>query len=282
MKWLWTIFLYGTLILSLFFLWENVLRSPCSRVIEYSIGAFDERFEISQGEFINQIELAEIPWETSAEKQLFRYVPNATFKVNLIWSEEQERLYEGDKLENTLDSRQNSLDSIQTRYQSAVRNYEKSVRSYETKLSSYEKEVSYWNEIGGAPQAQYQKLESDAEKLDRTATEVKTLLGKVNELADENNQKVDLYNDGVSEYNQLFTVGHEFDAGNTDGTEINVYSYDGIPELQTLLIHEFGHVLGIDHVDDKNSVMYYLLTDDNQKGELTHIDIEALQVSCRL
>ena len=33
------------------------------------------------------------------------------------------------------------------------------------------------------------------------------------------------------EYNTLFKDPREFDAGNTDGSEINVYSYDGKDEL---------------------------------------------------
>lgn len=282
MKIIRTIILYGTLVVSLFFLWENVLRSPCSRVIEYSIGEFDERFRISQDEFILQVGLAEIPWETAADRPLFRYVPDADFKINLIWSEEQELLYQANDLGDTLDEKQDSLDSIQSRYQSAVRRYESAVRSYETKLKTYEQEVSYWNNQGGAPEAEFNKLQNDANALDKKANEVKRLLEMVNTLADENNQQVNSYNDNVKNYNDLSRFGEEFDAGNTDGTEINVYTFDGLPELRTLLVHEFGHVLGIDHVDDDHSVMYYLLNDNNQQGELSEIDKMALELSCRL
>jgi len=282
MKWLRTIFLYSMLAVSIFFLWENVLRTPCSRIIEYSIGEFDERFGLSQDEFITQIELAEIPWEDAAGKNIFRYAPEADFKVNLIWSEEQDRLYTGNALEDSLDSKQDSLESIQSRYKSAVSRYERAVASYETKLASYEKDVSYWNERGGAPEAEFNKLQNDAQSLDKKANEIKTLLTQVNKLAEENNMRVNQYNQGVNEYNNLFSHNHEFDAGNTDGTEINVFSYDGLQELRTLLVHEFGHVLGIDHVDDPNSVMYYLLNEQNQSGKLSDIDLAALATSCRL
>ncbi len=282
MKWLGKILLYGILAVSIFLLWENVLRSPCSRIIEYSIGAFDERFGLSQEEFIAQIESAETPWEIAVGKELFQYVPDADFKVNLIWSEEQARLYQGNQLEDALDSRQDSLDSIQSRYDTAVNRYEGAVRSYETKLARYEQDVNYWNERGGAPEPEFNKLQQEAQSLDSQANEIKRLLTEVNKLADENNTKVNQYNEDVHQYNDLFIEGQEFDAGNTDGTEINVYSYDGLDELRTLLVHEFGHVLGIDHIDDQHSVMYYLLNDDNQKGELTDRDISALELSCRL
>ena len=282
MKILRSIILYGTLAFSLVLLWHNVLRSPCARFIEYDIGTFDERFLISRDAFITQIELAEIPWEEAAGKNLFRYVPGADFKVNLIWSEEQERLYQGNVLENQLDSRQESIESIQNRYQSAVTRYERSVKEYETKLTAYEKDVTYWNNQGGAPEDEYTKLQKEATSLENKAKEVNRLLAQVNDIAEENNQKVENYNNGVEQYNDLFVGGYEFDAGNTDGREINVYSYDGDQELRVLLVHEFGHVLGIEHVDDPYSVMYYLLNDQNKKGELTDVDIAALEISCRL
>jgi len=281
MKIIRTIILYGALAFSLVLLWDNVLRSPCSKLIEYDIGIFDDRFRIDREAFITQVELAEIPWEQVADKNLFRYVEGADFKVNLIWSEEQERLYKGNDLENELDSEQNSIDTVQNRYQSAVTRYERAVRSYETTLVKYETHVTYWNTQGGAPASEYTTLQNEADSLERKASEINRLLAQVNKIADENNEKVEDYNSSVGEYNNLFNQGHEFDAGNTDGTEINVYSYDGIQELRTLLVHEFGHVLGIEHVDDQNSVMYYLLNDQNQKGELTEIDTEALQLSCR-
>ena len=282
MKIIRTIILYGALGASLVLLWNNILRSPCDRIIEYDIGIFDERFRISQDAFITQIELAEIPWEEVASKNLFRYVEGADFKVNLVWSDEQERLYKGNDLENELDSKQELIDTVQNRYQSAVNRYERAVREYETKLAKYEKDVTYWNKQGGAPEEQYTKLQNEATSLEKKASEISRLLAQVNSIADENNQKVEIYNDGVQEYNTLFNEGHEFDAGDTDRTEINVYSYDGEEELRTLLIHEFGHVLGIDHVENPTSVMYYLLNSENQKGELSEFDIAALRNSCRL
>lgn len=277
-----TILLYGTLATSVFFLWDTVLRPPCTRVVEYDVGVFDERFGINKEFFITYLQTAEIPWEEESGKQLFRYTPGADFKVNLIWSEEQERLYKGNSLEENLDSVQESIDSLQGRYESAVTRYERATTEYETQLADYEREVTYWNNNGGAPEKEYSALQKQVTALDAKAAEIKRLLTTVNKLADDSNARVQNYNSGVAEYNNLFNAGSEFDAGNTDGTEINVYTYNGNQELQTLLIHEFGHVLGIDHVDDEKSVMYYLLNDQNKKGVLTGYDIAALQLSCKL
>lgn len=282
MKLLRTIILYGTLSVSLFLLWNNVLRSPCERIVEYSIGEFDERFEISKEDFIAQLQESEIPWEEAAGKNLFEYVPGADFKVNLIWSEEQERLYKGNDLQEKLDSKFDSIDTLQSRYGEAVKRYERAVDVYESSLAIYEKDVSYWNNRGGAPTAEYKKLQSDAKSLEKKAAEIKRLQSQVNRLAEENNANVETYNSSVEEFNELHSYGYEFDAGNTDGTEINIFSYDGNKELQTLIVHEYGHVLGIDHVEDPEAVMHYLLNDRNQNGVLAAADIAALGQSCRL
>ncbi|MCA9352981.1 matrixin family metalloprotease [Patescibacteria group bacterium] len=276
------IILYGMLGLSLMLFWNAFLRNPCRDVVQYDIGIFDERFNMSREDFIHQIQLAESSWEDAAEQEFFEYVPGSDFKVNLIWSDEQERLYKGNDLEQTLGTQQGSIESLQNRYQSAVNRYERSKKEYEQKLAQYEDDVTYWNSQGGAPEEEYQALQDDAVSLENKAGEVKTLLAQVNRIAEENNQKVERYNDNVAVYNNLFATGHEFDAGNTDRTEINVYSYDGIDELHTLLVHEFGHVLGLDHVNDPASVMYYLLNEQNQKGVLTDTDIAALQSVCNL
>ncbi|MCA9351982.1 matrixin family metalloprotease [Patescibacteria group bacterium] len=274
--------LYGMLAISIGVLWNTALQTPCSRVVKYDIGEFDERFGITKELFLAQIEHAEQPWETVAQRELFQYVPGSDFMVNLIWSDEQERLYEGNTLQNQLDTKQERIDTVQTRYQSAVSRYERSVREYEARLNAYEADVSYWNAQGGAPEGTYQELQVESSALESKASEVNRLLAQVNAIAEENNERVEEYNEGVATYNDLFSQAHEFDAGNTDGTEINVYSYDGNQELQTLLIHEFGHVLGIDHVDDPASVMYYLLNDENHDGVLSDVDITALTERCRL
>ncbi|MCI5051081.1 MAG: matrixin family metalloprotease [Candidatus Pacebacteria bacterium] len=281
MKLLKNIVYYGIIIFSLWFMWHTFTKTPCDRIIEYDI-SYDDRFRITETQFLSFVERAEIPWEEAAGKELFRYSPGADFKINLIFSEEQERLYEGNDISANLDQQQADLDSLQTRYQSAVRRYETSLRQYESQVQSYESEVEYWNNQGGAPTETYNKLQNDAQRLDSKYQEVERLRANVNKLAEENNQEIQAYNEGVGDFNELFRDPKQFDAGNTDGTEINIYSYDGNQELMTLIMHEFGHVLGIDHVEDESAVMYYLLNDRNKGGELAQADIDALNLSCKL
>jgi len=272
---------YGIIIFAIWFAWNSYTKTPCDRVIEYDI-SFDDRFRITEDEFISFLERAEEPWEDAAGKELFRYVPGSSFKVNLIFSEEQAVLYQGRDISSELDSQQSGIDSLKSRYQSVVRRYESGLREYETQLRKYEQDVEYWNIKGGAPTEIYDQLQNDEKILDAQFKEVEELRRNVNRLAEENNNQIQYYNDGVSNYNNLFKDPKQFDAGNTDGTEINIYSYDGNQELMTLITHEFGHILGIDHLEDESSVMYFLLNEQNKGGVLRTADINALNLSCRL
>lgn len=279
-KYIKSFFLYGGLLASIFLLVDTLLHTPCSDIIEYDIGSFDERYRISKDDFLTTIQLAELPWEEVAEKPLFVYTPGADFKINMLWSENQERLYEGEDLEKDLNLTQGSIDGIQQRYEALVKQYDSARRAFTRDESTFQRELVEWNRNPGTQQ-EYISLKKKEADLEQELTALNTLGKTVNTLAQQSNAKIDEYNQGVNQYNGLFD-GREFDAGNTDGRKINVYSFDGTQELYTLLVHEFGHVLGIDHIDDPLSTMHYLLNDENKQGILTDKDKEAFIASCRL
>lgn len=272
---------YGIIIFAVWFAWHTYTKTPCDRVIEYDI-SFDDRFRISQDEFISYVERAEEPWEDAAGRELFKYVPGSKFKINLIFSEEQERLYLGNDISFDLDVQQSDLDFLKSRYQNSVNRYELGLREYNNRVSKYEKDVEFWNTQGGAPTVTFKKLQQESNNLKKKFQEVERLRMNANQLAEESNQEVQEFNNGVQDFNKLFMDPKQFDAGDTDGTEVNIYSFDGPQELMTLITHEFGHVLGIDHVDDESAVMYFLLNESNKGGVLKTADINALDLSCKL
>jgi predicted Zn-dependent protease len=65
--------------------------------------------------------------------------------------------------------------------------------------------------------------------------------------------------------------------------KINIYQFDDIERLTLVLAHEFGHALGLTHVGNPKSVMYYL-TDrqDTRNLKLSEEDIRAFQYRCNL
>lgn len=65
--------------------------------------------------------------------------------------------------------------------------------------------------------------------------------------------------------------------------EINIYQYDDFVDLTRLVAHEYGHVLGLGHVDTFSSLMYpILVTRSKRYPELSDHDMAEFRAHCRL
>jgi hypothetical protein len=159
--------------------------------------------------------------------------------------------------------------------------------AYETRLGAYNRKVSSFNDQGGAPPGQFAALEAERRELDResaglqaTTGELNTLIANINELGDRGQALVDSYNREVEIFNDNFGFSREFTQGDYQGDRINIYKFSDVQELEQVLAHEFGHALGIDHVDVESSLMYYLLEETNQSPTLSAADSAAFTAVC--
>lgn len=273
------------------------INRPCSKPIEYSIGEIDPRFGISKNELIETIAQAEKVWENSAGKNIFEYNQNAELKINLIFDERQRQVNEANKLENKLENLNSAHDLAADKYSSLAQSYKTKLSSYNKKASEYEKElkeynndVSYWNSHGGTSEDEYKKLQEkkkDLEKLynelEKERKELNALTDKTNQAAVKENKIVEEYNANLNTYKNKFGEAREFEKGVFDGKSINIYEFEEKSDLGMTLIHEMGHALGIGHLNDPTSIMYYLMGEqDLENPSLTSEDISALKAVCKM
>lgn len=271
------------------------VNRPCSEPVVYSIGTVDSQFGLSSDELRFLALEAEQIWESEVGKNLFQYDPQAEIKINLLYDERQQQTMESLKLENQLgklesahESVVNQYNNLSSQYNKELKDYNAQVSEYEKKLNEYNKDVEYWNKKGGAPEDEYEELEEERKDikemyadLEKQRKSVNELANKVNGLVGKENKIVNEYNANVNSYQNKYGESREFEKGVFDGKQINVYQFREKDDLRLTIAHEFGHALGINHLVDPQSLMYYLMSEQEMiQPKLSSEDISALKNVC--
>jgi len=274
--------------------------APCSLSITYSIGAIDPRFGISTSSLRSSLEAAERSWESAADKELFEFATTGgSVVVNLVYDIRQETTEKLKTLGVTVSNNLESYESVRAKYSSVHAKYierkaafNTAYAAYQHQASLYEQDVNRWNARGGAPESVYKDLNKKKAALDAEEERLKKLQEQVNADANDVNALVSALNHlagtlnmTVAKYNTVGQeVGGEFEEAlfesRPGSQEINVYEFDSTERLRRVLTHEFGHALGLEHVDDEEAIMFRLNQGKNQT--LTAADITELKAVCRL
>lgn len=271
---------------------------PCSIPLKYSIGNIDPQFEISQGQLKKIISEAAGVWDKASGLDLFQYDPNATLKVQMVYDERQQETNAAESLEASLKALNTTkvtldkqYDGLVTKYKQKLGAFKAGIADYEKKLQSYNKNVDYWNSRGGAPADEYNQLKKDKQALDEKLSSLKKqqsdlngLSGQINSLAAQENKIVSNYNKAVKTFQNEYGSAQEFEKGIFDsGQGIIIYQFKEEDDLRLTLVHELGHALGMDHVENPKSIMYYLMGEqDLNNPTLTAEDMAELKSVCQL
>ncbi|HEU5114817.1 MAG TPA: matrixin family metalloprotease [Candidatus Paceibacterota bacterium] len=296
MRFIKTVFMLAVVAAAWGGVWYFYNKGPCDSPITYRIGDFDPKFGVSKADFEADAAQAVSIWDDAFGRQFFKYDPNGTMPINLVYDTRQATVDTNKTLAANVDKTVASADTVKsqflalkTEYEQAKSEYDALSSQFEAALKSYNDETAYWNSRGGAPMNEYNKLQEERASLETLRTEANDKMLSVNDLARQVNAFVDTYNtlvnsanSDVSKINQ--SANREFEEGeyisDAGGQRINVYEFDGKTKLVRLLAHEFGHALGLDHNANPQSIMYYL-----NKGTsltLTGDDVSALKTACRI
>jgi len=273
--------------------------APCQKPLQYSLGSFDNKFGISQEDFLSDVEKAEAIWEKVLNKNLFQYHPEGKLKLNLTYDYRQDATDKLKDLGLTIDNTKESYDQIKAEYQKLSAKYnsdnsalEALVAEFKARKQKYDTDVAYWNKRGGASKDTYESMTAERESLQALVDKINKTQDALNKEANNINAVIDTLNKiakeinvGVQTYNKIGqSTGEEFSEGlyisDPTGTRIDIFQFNDRAQLVRLLTHELGHALGMEHINDPDSIMYRL--NESKNLTTTAADIAELKSVCRI
>jgi len=276
---------------------EQILPA-CVEPITYNIGTFDRKFGISYRTFLSALVEAEAIWEKPIGKELFVYEPESgELAVNLIYDYRQETTGTLSGLENIVAKDELAYQAMRAKYINLKTEYGGAKSVYDTRIevfdernAAYQKQVESWNRGKRTSREQFNQLEVERVELEKEMAELKIFETQLNEMVREINKLVESLNRlikslnlNVEAYNTIGVLrGETFVGGiyhSAEGVrEINVYEFGNRDKLVRVLAHEFGHALGMEHVDARNAMMYKL--NEGDARVLSESDLAALKALC--
>ncbi len=274
---------------------------PCRVPIPYMIGAIDSRFDVSKADVAKAAQEAIAVWEQAAGRDLLVEIATGTpvITLSLEYDVRQQTTETLKHLGSQISTSNEKYEDLEADYEwkrsiflQKKGAFESEAAAFERDAAAYQQKVDSWNARGGAPQSTVQslnrekaQLQSRQQALVTHQNEVNALADEVNVLAKQLNAMAQNINATARTYNAVGAqTGEEFEEGvyeSRAGEEkITVFEFDSQARLTRLLAHEFGHALGLDHVEGEKSIMYRLNTSSNI--DPTFEDTAALEAVCRL
>ncbi len=268
----------------------------CEGTTYYKLGTFDSRFNITKDKFLNEVQIAAEVWNTASGKKLFVYDKTgeqATLTINLIYDERQANTDRNKLLFSEIENTREVMATLKSKYEleeilfeKLKEQYTNEVSVFESRQKNYNESVATWNEKGGAPEDVYNSLMTEKEALkvladnleiQRKELEIKlesinSQITRYNELVSFSNQNIDINN---SSANKKFTEGSYIN----NPKIISIFQFSDIIKLKRVLMHEFGHATGVDHVEGRDSIMYSVNSSTSTK--LSSNDIAELATICK-
>ncbi len=250
-----------------------ISQSPCAIPRTYSLGEVDPRFKISKADFLSATKEAANTWKNAEGQPLFTYDPESKLTISLTYDERQYLNTQINDLNSQVDEQKDTL-------KPEIAEYESRASEFKRRNAELNNRISYWNDQGGAPESEYNKLLQEQRSLQQEAQELQTMAQALNQSTDQYNTQIQALDQKVDAYNHTLEQKPEEGIYIREGRDekIVIYFNNSRPELIHTLAHEMGHAIGMPHTTTQDSIMYPKTTDVTEPSAE---DITALAEVCR-
>lgn len=254
------------------FSWEHPFSySICDQPIRYRVDTVDPKFNLSRETFLSDINQAAEIWNSTWDKNLFVYDPKGDLSINLIYDDRQTLTNQINQLENTVQSEKQSL-------KPKLSEFQRLSADFKQKVNELNKTIEYWNNQGGAPPDEYQKIITQQQELQTKANQLNAMALNLNISTDQYNTQVHELNQTIGTFNSALEERPEEGIFKGPENRIEIYFNINKNELIHTLAHELGHVLSLPHNSNPKAIMYYKTS---QSTAVSKEDIAAMLEACK-
>lgn len=261
------------------------IYSPCTPAIRYKIGTVDKQFQIQEKQFLTDIEKATGIWEKALGREVFVYDPigspvgpkekktksGRVITINLVYDDRQ-------RLNSQITSLEGKVKNENKKVASSLADYEVRVKVFNSRSAALSEKIKSLNIDDPEYRQKFDEAFKESEELNREADELNLLAANLNQSTDSYNMEVGKLNSTISRFNNALAEKPEEGIYMSEGDVIEIYITNSTNELVHTLAHEFGHSLGIDHIENKDSIMYSFTT---QRVVASTDDVTAVQEACK-